>query len=181
MRKINSNHLLCAVVAFCLISSFAVARSYVVPTWYGYGMVQRGSPVLRPYLVPTYYSGNPYFYGPFPFDTYGFYSPAYYGNTDYYYYYNYPYGQTTGWAPVYGWVKNNRLNLRSGPGRNTKSIGTLVYGERLWIYGKSGNWYFVRSINRPGTNGYVHSDYVTLGYPYYSSPDVANIPSYYVK
>lgn len=165
------------VVCFLLVvlgtSCFAHSRSYVVPTNYGYGMIEKYSSWVRPYIVPNSYAYDPYYYG-----AYGTY-PAYYGYNGYYPYYS-------GYAGNYGrpWsmgvVSVARLNVRANPGKSGGNvIGTLYRGERVWIYGQSGNWYYFRSADRPQIWGYAHVNCFDLysANSYYS----AVAPAYYPR
>jgi len=49
------------------------------------------------------------------------------------------------------------VNIRSGPGTDTRIIGRANNGDRLSILGQVGNWY---AVNHSGTMGYIRSDYV---------------------
>lgn len=53
------------------------------------------------------------------------------------------------------------VNIRSGAGTSYKSIGKVSRGDRLTVYGTSGNWYQVKTAD--GKVGYIYNDYVAFG------------------
>lgn len=55
-------------------------------------------------------------------------------------------------------VTGDVVNIRTGPGTEYDSIGTVNQGSQLTIIGKSGNWYEVQYY---GSTGYIIEDYVT--------------------
>ncbi len=170
------------------------ARSYVIPVWYGFA----------PYLSPYYYTAHtvrshPYYYRGYPYVTYG--GPWYgYAYNRYIPSFNNPWLWTNSYwsaaaTPSYwpyanggtanggmpGMVNTSSLNMRSEPGlggrkgRDANVIGALRYGERVWINGRSGNWYLVSALDQGGAQGYVSVDHITpsanstaTNYPYWA-------------
>ncbi len=59
-----------------------------------------------------------------------------------------------------GTVTGNAVNIRSGPGTGYSVVGTRDKGATLSVTGVSDNWYKV-SLN--GSDGYIRSDYLSLG------------------
>lgn len=55
------------------------------------------------------------------------------------------------------------VNLRTGPGTNYGSVAKLPRGTKLAVYGSSGNWYQVRTLD--GKTGYISKNYVAFGVP----------------
>ena len=55
-----------------------------------------------------------------------------------------------------GTVKASALNIRSGPGTNYKSVGTLWYGETIIILENQGEWLRINS-------GWVKASYIKVG------------------
>lgn len=54
-------------------------------------------------------------------------------------------------------VNGTNVNIRSGPGTEYQSIGSVSSGTTLTITGKSDNWY---QVNYNGRKGYIIEDYV---------------------
>ncbi|MBF0499084.1 MAG: SH3 domain-containing protein [Candidatus Riflebacteria bacterium] len=165
------------LIVFTMMTSAAQAhhhdRCYVVPTYYGYGII--GRPAYGwalPYVV-TPYSVAP---GYVPYATYNrnYYGP-YYGYPGYPGYSN-PYGipynyssSTEGYAhsgSTLGQVVTASLNVRSTPGKaqsgdsDSNVIGVLAQGERVWVLGSSGDWFLVQSADGRPIRGYVHGGYI---------------------
>ena len=188
MSRLNSKWFLLFLTVFSLIGASLWARSYVVPTPYGYGMVERHSGVVRPYIVPPTYPHGPYYYGTSYQAYYGYSDPYYYPNTySYSAYsgysgYSSPYYQNcyASGAATPAMVTIDRLNLRASPGKDHNVIGTLYYGENVWILAQSGNWYYIQSTRQPGVFGYAYASYFSaIPRPpmnYYSS-----YPTYYMR
>lgn len=53
------------------------------------------------------------------------------------------------------------VNVRKGAGTNYASVTKLSRGEKLYVTGKTGDWYKVQTVN--GKTGYVRNDYVSFG------------------
>lgn len=53
------------------------------------------------------------------------------------------------------------VNLRTGAGTNYASAAKLGRGEKLYVTGKSGDWYKVLTIG--GKTGYIRKDYIAFG------------------
>jgi hypothetical protein len=53
------------------------------------------------------------------------------------------------------------LRIRSGPAADFAQIGQLARGDRFDVVGKGGAWYRIR---RDSIEGFVHGDFVRLGY-----------------
>ena len=60
-----------------------------------------------------------------------------------------------------GAINARRVNLRSGPSTDYRSLGRLDEGTALYVLSQSGSWYRVR-IKSSGKTGYIHRLYVTL-------------------
>ena len=56
------------------------------------------------------------------------------------------------------------VNIRSGAGTGHKVVGSGRNGDRMHVSGKNGSWYKVSFANK-SISGYIHSDYVTEGFP----------------
>jgi hypothetical protein len=188
--KQSPGKLLLLVLVFALSAvSVAQARNYVYPTWYGYGMAEKNSGVVRPYVVPgtpytyphyyssyapTYYSNYSGYAPHYPYYSsfYPYYSAAVYGSSMYYPFSSVPYASYWGsqfpYGATLGAVNTRSLNVRSAPSKGRNVLGSLVNGEQVWIYGRNGNWYYIRSVSRPHLVGYSYGDYFTLSqhYPY---------------
>lgn len=54
-----------------------------------------------------------------------------------------------------------KVNLRKGAGTGYATVGSLSRGTRLKVYGQSGNWYKVSTLN--GLSGYISSNYLAFG------------------
>jgi uncharacterized protein YgiM (DUF1202 family) len=141
------------------------ARNIVVPTYYGYGVVN-SSAYVRPYISAYY-----------PYAT-----PAYAYNGYYYNYYNvapaiapatYAMPAVPAWNGMYWYYHYNNLvavsscnlNVRSDPyvagkKKNSNVIGSLKTGEQVYVLGQSGNWYLIQSLFAPLRRGYVYGPYL---------------------
>ena len=65
-----------------------------------------------------------------------------------------------------GTIITDILNVRTGPGRNYLTKGTVSYGTNVTILSQSGEWYKVTYVMDEKTQtGYVHSDFVGLDKP----------------
>lgn len=53
------------------------------------------------------------------------------------------------------------VNLRKGAGTGYASVAKLGRGERLYVTGKSGDWYKAQTAS--GKTGYIRADYVSFG------------------
>ena len=53
------------------------------------------------------------------------------------------------------------VNVRSGAGTGYASVAKLSRGEKLYVTGKTGDWYKVQTT--AGKTGYVRADYVSFG------------------
>lgn len=185
--KTSTKLLLFILVLGCLLGALpAYAKSYVLPTWYGYAASERYSGVVRPYIYPYYPAYFPYYsaytpahynsnyayypYYPYYGTAYPYYAAAIYGSSMYFpYSYNYSYwGSYFPWGATMGIVNASSLNVRSAPNKGSNRIGSFSKGEQVWIYGRNGNWFYVRSISRPHVTGYSYGNYfsVTNHYPY---------------
>jgi len=178
------------ILALCLcviVATFCEAKkNIVVPTYYGYGVVPNRGGTISPYVVTqpygNYYYGNgyqayyPYYsaYNPYyPYYACGYYpyysNSAYYvqGGTSFWNAINLAYAQGSG-----AWFAASLgdLNLRAAPENGKNVIGSLAAGERVWVYAKSGKWYYVQSVSEPGKRGYAYADYFqiisTAAYPW---------------
>ncbi|MFZ5951709.1 MAG: hypothetical protein ACOYXC_13445, partial [Candidatus Rifleibacteriota bacterium] len=138
------------------------ARNYVVPTYYGYGVVS-SSAVVRPYISAYY----PYA------------APAWAYNGYYYNYYDVRPAVapatmgvpvTPTWNGMYWYYSHNNhvavsscnLNMRAEPYKSGKKniIGSLKTGEQAYVLGQYGNWYLVQSVLAPLRRGYVYGPYL---------------------
>jgi hypothetical protein len=158
--------LLVLLLALFFVSAGALeARNYVVPTYYGYGVVNSAA-YVRPY-ISSYY---PYA------------APTYAYNGYYYNYYNVaPVVAPTNWASTvtpawngFNWyyyhnnqvaVSSCNLNIRSEPyvagkKRTGNVISSLKTGEQVYILGQAGNWYMIQSVLAPLRRGYVYGPYL---------------------
>lgn len=161
------------VLLFAMIMAVGVecqARNIVVPTYYGYGVVN-SSAYVRPYVAGCYY---PYASPAYAYNGYyhNYYNispvvapaiapvayaspavPAWNGN---YWYYNYHRGMA---------VSSCNLNMRSAPyvsgkKKNSNVISSLKTGEQVYLLAQSGNWYLVQSLFAPLRRGYVYGPYL---------------------
>ena len=78
----------------------------------------------------------------------------------------------------YGEIKDNYVNIRSGPSVQKKSLGMLNKGDRVYIIGINNGWYKVIFEN---TIGYMRSDYVHLTEIPYENKDSKNTPLFFKK
>ncbi|MBF0544550.1 MAG: SH3 domain-containing protein [Candidatus Riflebacteria bacterium] len=165
MKRLMNHFSKLFLVALLLSVAFpVVAKNYVIPTWYGYGVIANTNDWVRPYIVsnpsaaPWTYSYNwlsPNAYAPIP----AAYSPQ-------------PTYANNAGSWHLGFVNCEALNVRSSPevgngnDHDSNVIGAMGYGERVWVYGKKGDWYYVQSASGRPLVGYVHSDYIKLAnYP----------------
>ena len=147
----------------------AQARNIVVPTYYGYGVVN-SSALVKPYISAGYY--------------YPYAAPAWAYNGYYYNYYNLTpaFAQATwslpavpAWNGLYWQYQYNNsmavsscnLNIRSEPyvsGKKKSSnvISSLKTGEQVYLLGQAGNWYLVQSVFAPLRRGYVYGPYLRM-------------------
>jgi len=65
-----------------------------------------------------------------------------------------------------GTVNADELNVRTDPSLNAKVLKKLANGNKVDVYGKSGEWYIVDAGDKQ--YGWVHSGYITLGKVYAS-------------
>lgn len=69
--------------------------------------------------------------------------------------------QTSGTATA-GRVSGRSVNLRKGAGTGYGSVGSLVSGTKLKIWGSEGNWYYVTTLS--GKTGWISKTYVKTTY-----------------
>jgi hypothetical protein len=182
--------LLCLVLAAVFVApGDLAAKNIVVPTYYGYGLVN-SSTVVRPYISAYY----PYA------------APAYARNGYYANYYNLATVPTPAtwanpvvpvWNGLYWYYNHNNLvavsscnlNVRSQPyvagkknKKNSNVIATLKTGEQVYILGQSGNWYMIQSLLAPLRRGYVYGSYLRF-YRSYTPAGYYNVmyPSGYAR
>ncbi|MFZ2956495.1 MAG: SH3 domain-containing protein [Candidatus Ozemobacteraceae bacterium] len=190
------------ILLVALGASSAQAQNYVVPTHYGYGLVGRpASGWVQPYMVAPYSSAYGTV-GAIPYAPYARHPGSYYGPY-------YGYSGYTGYTPPYGipaaygspagyygaggymlgQIVTPHLNVRAEPGKGPRGdrdgnvIGSFVEGERVWVLGRSGNWFIVQSADGRPLRGYVHGGYVQAinnsAYsgttPHYASPYVYSV------
>ncbi|MBF0407722.1 MAG: SH3 domain-containing protein [Candidatus Riflebacteria bacterium] len=156
MKRSTGLYLKIIVVALLVSIAFPVfAKNRVIPTWYGYGVMPSSNSWTKPYIVNV--TGVPF--------NYSYYYPAYYLPTQVVYsplpVYNYP-----GYWHV-GVVKSSALNVRSEPyvkkGNSTSNVvAGLAVGEKVWVIGRAGDWYYVQSASGKQVWGYVHSSYLDV-------------------
>ena len=163
------------VVLALLIAGQVSARNIVVPTYYGYGVVNSSSWV-RPYISSYYpyaspawaYNGYYYnYYNVAPVNWAGSATPAWNGYNWFYYHNN----QVA--------VSSCNLNIRSEPyvskkKRSANVISSLKTGEQVYLLGQSGSWYLIQSVMAPLRRGYVYGPYLrfynyTTPVTYYSA------------
>lgn len=58
-----------------------------------------------------------------------------------------------------GTVRGTDVRFRSGPGTDSKVLGSVHTGTTMTVTGVNGPWY---QVSHRGTAGYVHSDYLSL-------------------
>ena len=162
----NKRIVLLLIAMLMTISSVASARNVVVPTYYGYGVINSNARCVHPYIsayypysVPaTYYNG---YYNQFATTpvvaAYTAAAAIPQWNGAYWYYQTMP---SSNVAAV-----SCNLNMRSAPGLGNKSkdsnvIGTLHGGEQAYVLARSGNWYLVQSVYAPLRRGYVYGSYL---------------------
>lgn len=195
--------LLAAAVVHSLAFSCEAARRYVIPTWYGYGVVSQNVGFVSPYILsPTfppsmhpgylpYYlpSQDPAYYSAYrPWNPAGVTGPGYYTQT--------PAGSFApswdGTAWVYrqarpagtAGVPLTNLNLRADPGfgsrrnRDRNVIGSVARGEPLYVLGRCGDWYYVQSTSQPQKYGYAYARYIQLQGVFNTPTTVPCPPSY---
>lgn len=160
------------ILVFLALSMGAVAleaANYVIPTYYGYGLVQRPARDVAPYVVPGW---APWYPG------YAARYPGYAWNG----YYPWPAGSPgTGYnGYTVGEITCESLRVRSGPSTGDGVLGTVVQGERVWVMGQSGNWYLIQAAS--GLRGYAHGGYVQLlaaGQQGFGRPPMVGYHPYY--
>ncbi len=163
--------LLSALVLVMLVmaaSAVEARRGIVVPTAWGYGVVN--SPA--PYIWPAYgYLGM---HPAMPIPSARMPAPAWNGANWSYYNGGYAWGgYQAGYYPQNGYYQMNalaavacNLNVRSEPyvagrkKRNSNVIGSLNTGEQVYVLGRSGNWFFIQSAYLPLRRGYVYGSYL---------------------
>lgn len=145
------------MVLFLLASlTSVIAKNVVVPTYYGYGVVNTRAAYVQPYIsafypyaYPTYYNGTYNNTVPVaPVAT--AYAPAWNGS---YWYYQSGLGGNVA-------VVSCNLNVRSGPSTGKNVIATLKGGEQAYVIAQSGNWYLVQSVVSPVRRGFVYGSYL---------------------
>ncbi|GAB4279988.1 MAG: hypothetical protein Kow0029_24280 [Candidatus Rifleibacteriota bacterium] len=156
------------------------ARNIVVPTYYGYGVVNT-SACVKPYISAASY---------YPYAV-----PAYAYSGYYYNYYNvspviapatWALPAIPAWNGLYWYYHTNsmavsscNLNVRSEPyvpgkKKNSNVIASLKTGEQVYLLAQAGNWFLVQSVFAPLRRGYVYGPYLRIftGYgfsaPYYN-------------
>ncbi|MGM0598268.1 MAG: hypothetical protein ACQETH_00505 [Candidatus Rifleibacteriota bacterium] len=179
------------LAAFTNVPAYLAAKNIVVPTNYGYGLVN-SSTVVRP-CISSYY---PYAAPAYAVD-------GYYAN-----YYNLATLPTPAtwahpvvpvWNGLYWYYQHNNLvavsscnlNVRSQPyvvgkknKKNSNVIATLKTGEQVYILGQQGNWYMVQALLAPLRRGYVYGSYLRFYRSYASASAGYNnlkYPSSYVR
>lgn len=152
--------LLSAIVLALVFSFTGIAearRGIVIPTAWGYGVVNSQAP----YTWPAYgYQGM---HPAMPVPTFQWSAPVWNGAT--WVYYNS--AGYNGYYPVntIAAVSCN-LNIRSEPyvagkkKRNSNVIGLLKTGEQVYVMGRYGNWFLVQSAWMPLRQGYVYGSYL---------------------
>ena len=70
-------------------------------------------------------------------------------------------GKTYTYGSVTTKYSGSVVNVRKGPGTAYAVAAKAQSGSRMQIYGESGNWYLVRTVN--GVNGYISKNYVKDG------------------
>ena len=154
------------LVAMVILSGGAAEarRGSVVPTEWGYGVVNTGAP----YIWPAYgYLGM---HPAVPVAAAQMPAPAWNGaNWSYYQGYYAGTGYQNGYNPISGRaVVASNLNVRSEPyvsgrkKRNSNVIASLNAGEQVYVLGRSGNWYFIQSAYMPLRRGYVYGSYLNF-------------------
>ncbi len=193
--------LLAAAIILSLPFAGEAARRYVIPTWYGYGVVSQNVGVISPYILsPTFHPSMhpgylPYYLpsqDPAYYSAYRPWNPA--GVTGPGYYYQTPAGSLApawdGTAWVYrqarptgtSGVPLTNLNLRADPGfgssrnRDRNVIGSVIRGEPLYILGRYGDWYYVQSASQPQKYGYAYARYIQLQ-GVFDTPAISSWPS----
>ncbi|MBO7385571.1 MAG: SH3 domain-containing protein [Clostridia bacterium] len=56
---------------------------------------------------------------------------------------------------------SSTVNMRAGAAHSEVAIGKLKSGAKVTVLGKNGSWYLV--ANSSGTQGFVHSKYISVG------------------
>lgn len=157
---------LCAI--FCLAVNEAEARrGIVVPTAYGYGVINGPAP----YIWPAYGFSGMHPAVPMP-TAFGVTAPIWNGaNWSYQTPWDTGYTYQNGYQPVnyagrsLAAVTCN-LNIRSEPyvagrkKRNSNVVGSLNTGEQVHVLGRDGNWFFIQSAYLPLRRGYVYGSYL---------------------
>lgn len=175
----NKRIVLLLIALLMTISTVASAKNVVVPTYYGYGVINSNARCVHPYisayypysLPATYYNG--YYNQLAVTPVVAAYSaaaaiPAW--NGAYWYYTAVP---TSTVAAV-----SCNLNVRSAPKLGGKSkdsnvIATLHGGEQAYVIARSGNWYLVQSVAAPLRRGYVYGSYLRFYRNYWTAANYA--------
>jgi uncharacterized protein YgiM (DUF1202 family) len=180
------------LVCFLVGSSLAHGANVVVPTYYGYGVINSSATCVKPYISSCYPYEAPVYY---PVTNYAVRRLAYHAPV--YNAYATPVYSTYS-APVYTTaVCNNtlaatvptwngafwsyvapaltanlaastcNLNIRSAPyvtGKKKRSnvISSLKSGEQAYVLSQTGNWFYVQSVYPPVRRGYVHGAYLRV-------------------
>lgn len=80
-------------------------------------------------------------------------------------------------AQNYKVTANPSLNVRSGPGQNYQSVGSLLKGDQVLVHGFSDDW---AQITWQGKTAYINSKYIesynNVGSPYKSFTDGLSFP-----
>jgi len=180
--------ILLSAILLVLVMSASVAearRGIVVPTAWGYGVVNSGIS----YPWPAYgYLGM---YPAVPVPSAQIPAPAWNGFN--WSYYNGAYGNP-GYAAGYPAYQNSytpmntvaavacNLNVRSEPyvagkkKRNSNVVGSLNTGEQVYILGRYGNWFFIQSAYHPVRRGYVYGSYLRF---YQNNWPTSNYTAFY--
>ena len=170
------------LVCFLVGSSLAHAANIVVPTYYGYGVINSSATCVRPYISSCYPYVAPVYH---PVANYAVRQVAY--TTPVYNAYSAPVYTAAVctntlaaavptwngafWSYVTPTLTANlaastcNLNIRSEPyvsGKKKKSniISSLKSGEQAYVLSQAGNWFYVQSVYPPVRRGYVHGAYL---------------------
>lgn len=152
-------------ISFLSITEAEARRGIVIPTAYGYGIVNGPAP----YAWPAYgFSGM---HPTIPVPTgYGVPAPAWNGANWSYQNATYPANQSQQVSFAGGTLAAVvcNLNIRSEPyvaggkKRQSNVIGSLNTGEQVHILGRNGNWSYIQSAYLPLRRGYVYTSYLSV-------------------
>ena len=163
--KIRRSFLFALFATILLISMSASleAKNIVVPTYYGYGVINPNCGYVSPYIsslpssVPILYSNG--YYSKFAITPViaGSVSAVPVWNGAYWYYQGVPSNSVA--------VVTCNLNMRSAPkvkgkNKNSNIISMLHSGEQAYVLAKTGHWYLVQSVFAPLRRGYVYGAYL---------------------